>query len=89
MDWLVEGQPMREASVEREIGDEERRPMRIFISWSGGRSHHVALALRSWLPLVLHYAEPWISDKDIQAGDRWATEVGKELEGSHFGILVS
>ena len=62
--------------------------MRIFLSWSGVRSKHVALALREWLPLVLHYAEPWLSEKDIQAGDRWATEVGKELESSAFGVLV-
>jgi hypothetical protein len=62
--------------------------VRIFISWSGDRSKHVALALREWLPLVLHYAEPWLSDKDIEAGNRWATDVGKELESSNFGILV-
>ncbi len=61
--------------------------MRIFISWSGGRSEHVAQALREFLPLVLHYADPWVSGVDIRAGERWTTEVGAELEAARFGII--
>lgn len=61
--------------------------MKIFLSWSGNRSKAVALALREWLPLVLHYAEPWLSDRDIQAGERWSHEVGSELEASNFGVI--
>lgn len=61
--------------------------MKIFISWSGDRSKQMALALREWLPLVLHYVEPWMSDVDILAGDRWATDVGRELEASAYGII--
>ena len=61
--------------------------MKIFISWSGERSQQLAQALRDWLPLVLHFAEPWVSQSDIEAGDRWANEVGKELEASNFGII--
>src|ERR1044071_5524752 len=61
--------------------------MKIFLSWSGERSKSVALALRAWMPLVLHYVEPWLSDKDIAAGDRWSLEVGKELEQSNYGII--
>jgi hypothetical protein len=61
--------------------------MKIFLSWSGSRSKQVANALRSWIPLLLHYAEPWLSDKDIEAGDRWSAEVGKELEASNFGVI--
>lgn len=61
--------------------------MKIFISWSGERSRQLAQALHGWLPLVLHYAKPWLSDADVSAGDRWATVVAKELETSNFGII--
>jgi len=61
--------------------------MRIFISWSGERSQALAQALREWLPLVLYYAQPWLSKSDIAAGERWGMEVAKELDGSNFGII--
>ncbi len=61
--------------------------MKTFISWSGERSRVVAEALRDWIPLVLHYVEPWISQADIEAGQRWAQEVTKELEASNFGVI--
>ena len=62
--------------------------MKVFLSWSGDRSQALAQALREWLPLVLHYADPWLSQSDIEAGERWATKVAKELEASAFGILA-
>ncbi|MEC4594114.1 toll/interleukin-1 receptor domain-containing protein [Nitrospirillum amazonense] len=61
--------------------------MKVFISWSGGRSKSLALALRDWLPLVLQYVQPWVSDKDIGAGDRWAQSIASELESANFGII--
>ena len=61
--------------------------MKIFLSWSGERSKAVATALRNWIPLILHYAKPWLSQQDITAGDRWSVELGKELNDSLFGIL--
>jgi hypothetical protein len=61
--------------------------MKIFISWSGDRSRSLAQAFREWLPLVLHYAEPWLSEADIEAGERWAQSVAKELAASNFGII--
>jgi len=61
--------------------------LKIFISWSGSRSKALAIALRDWLPLVLQYAKPWVSDKDIGAGDRWAQSIAGELETSNFGII--
>ncbi len=62
--------------------------MRIFLSWSGDRGKAVAVALREWLPLVLHYAQPWLSERDIAAGSRWAVDIGRELEATEFGIVV-
>lgn len=61
--------------------------MKIFISWSGERSHLLAQALHGWLPLVLHYVKPWLSEADVAAGERWAQAVAKELETSNFGII--
>ena len=61
--------------------------MKVFLSWSGHRSRMLAVALRDWLPLVLHFADPWLSETDIAAGERWALTLAKELETSNFGIL--
>jgi len=61
--------------------------VKIFISWSDERSEALAKALREWLPLVLHFVEPWLSKSDIQAGERWSIEIAKELENCNFGVL--
>jgi len=61
--------------------------MKVFISWSGERSQALAQALHDWIPLVLHNVEPWLSQADIEAGDRWAEAVAKELADSNFGII--
>jgi len=61
--------------------------MKVFISWSGERSQALAQALHDWIPLVLHNVEPWLSQADIEAGDRWAEAVAKELANSNFGII--
>jgi hypothetical protein len=61
--------------------------MKVFISWSGERSRSVGQALRDWLPLILQYVEPWLSVVDIDAGQRWSTEVGQQLNHSQFGVL--
>ena len=61
--------------------------MKLFVSWSGERSKALAFALRDWLPLVLHYVEPWLSEADIDAGTRWADAVAKQLETCNFGVI--
>jgi len=61
--------------------------VKVFISWSGERSQVLAQALRDWLPLVLDYVDPWLSEADLAAGERWAQEVAKELEASSFGVI--
>jgi hypothetical protein len=62
--------------------------MKVFISWSGERSQQIGNALREWIQLVLHYVEPWLSHADIDAGQRWADQVAKELENSHVRMLI-
>ena len=61
--------------------------MKIFLSWSGDRSHQVAQALRDWLPGVLQAAEPWLSSQDLAAGERWASALAKALEETRLGII--
>jgi hypothetical protein len=61
--------------------------LKIFISWSGQLSRGVGLALREWLPLVVHTAEPYLSAADIDKGARWSADISRELESSHYGIL--
>lgn len=61
--------------------------MKLFLSWSGERSRHVASALREWLPLVLESVEPWMSERDIQAGQRWTHELSDQLSSTDFGII--
>jgi TIR domain len=61
--------------------------VRVFISWSGNTSREIAHSLREWLPNVLQVVEPWVSSEDIDKGARWSAEIGRQLDGSHFGIL--
>ena len=61
--------------------------MKVFISWSGERSRHMAAALKEWLPMALQHVEPWMSEEDIEAGGRWATSIGAELQSSNIGIV--
>ncbi|HXA02795.1 MAG TPA: hypothetical protein VNW99_12450 [Cytophagaceae bacterium] len=61
--------------------------MKVFISWSGNKSHKVALVFRDWFPSVIQTIEPYVSSEDIDKGARWSTDIAKELENSTFGIL--
>jgi predicted nucleotide-binding protein len=64
-----------------------RASLKVFLSWSGDRSHRVAQALRDWLPGVLQAAQPWLSSQDLSAGERWATALTKALEETRLGII--
>ena len=61
--------------------------MKVFISWSGNKSHKVALVYRDWLPSVIQSIEPYVSSEDIDKGARWSTDIANELADSTFGIL--
>lgn len=61
--------------------------MKVFLSWSGQTSLHVAKAFRKWLPSVIQSVEPYVSAEDIDKGARWSVDIGKELEHSAFGVL--
>ncbi|WP_390349358.1 toll/interleukin-1 receptor domain-containing protein [Variovorax boronicumulans] len=61
--------------------------MKVFLSWSGSRSRHLAEALRNWLPRVIQSIKPWMSDEDIAAGSRWLPEITAGLADAKIGIL--
>lgn len=61
--------------------------MKVFVSWSGDKSKYIANSIKNWIPLVLQYAELFVSEKDISAGERWAISIAQELESSNFGII--
>ena len=63
--------------------------MGVFISWSGKstKSHRVAEALRDWLRLVVQGCEPWTSSLDIDAGERWGSELFNQLDKHGVGII--
>ena len=61
--------------------------MKVFLSWSGSRSHKVALVFREWLPSVIQEVVPYVSSEDIDKGARWSTDIAKELSDSQFGII--
>lgn len=61
--------------------------MRVFVAWSGSLSGALAEALRDWLPRILQSIEPFVSLKDIEAGARWQSEIGKQLDSTDFGLL--
>ncbi|MDQ0609516.1 hypothetical protein QFZ83_003687 [Variovorax sp. W1I1] len=61
--------------------------MKVFVSWSGPRSHAVAQVLREWVMAVIQAARPWLSSEDIQRGAQWFGDIGSQLHESSVGIF--
>lgn len=61
--------------------------MRIFLSWSGDRSKYLAKCFKEWLPNVLQYVEPYMSEKDIKLGERWGKSIEENLRSNDFGLV--
>src|SRR5262249_13057074 len=62
-------------------------PVKLFISWSGALSLEFAQALRSFCKKIIQALEPWMSDADVGAGDRWNDEVSKALTEADVGLI--
>jgi len=61
--------------------------MRVFLSWSGIRSKKLAQALHLWLKHVVQAVQPWMSDRDIDPGQRWTSEIAARLQETTFGVI--
>jgi len=61
--------------------------MKVFISWSVARSRAVAALLNQWLPYVMQAIRPWMSDRDIDRGALWFTEISDQLKDVSTGIV--
>lgn len=59
----------------------------VFISWSGKRSLHVAFAFRDLLGMLVPKAVPFVSDRDIEAGDSWDDAIRKNAKAAAFCIV--
>ena len=62
--------------------------MKVFVSWSGSRSHAVALAFKRFLEGTVQYVGAFVSSEDIAKGTRPFSELASQLEESDFGIVV-
>jgi len=60
--------------------------MKVFISWSGERSHQVAGLLSNWLKCVLQASKPWISS-DMDRGIVWFNTVNEALADTNTGVV--
>jgi hypothetical protein len=75
---------------EREIKIPVEGIMKIFMSWSGERSHAVAICVRDWLVTMFEAIgeeNVFLSSEDIAKGKAWFPELMDRLEDSSFGIL--
>jgi len=61
--------------------------MRVFINWSGVRSHVVAIALKNFIGDIIQSVTPFVSDEDIISGERWTARLQEELQENQYGIL--
>lgn len=61
--------------------------MKVFLSWSGDRSRSIAETLRETLPLLMNAVQPWMSELDIDKGERWNTVLADVLGNAKIGIF--
>ena len=79
---------LRISGVTAPMPEEKNEPKYdVFITWSGNRSKHVAMALRALLATVIQAAKPFMSKADIDKGSRWHLELAKALEATKVGII--
>lgn len=60
--------------------------MKVFLSWSGQSSNHIAKTFEAWLPRFLQAVEPWISSH-MAKGTVWDNEISRELNETKAGIF--
>lgn len=63
------------------------REMKLFISWSGEKSKAVAILIRNWISDIIQAIDPWMSEKDIDRGAIWFSEISKVIENVTVSII--
>ena len=64
--------------------------MKLFLSWSGERSKEFAKAARIWMETIFdEEIEYFMSDDDVQPGQRWVRELSNSLDETDLGILLA
>lgn len=66
----------------------EQSDVKVFVSWSGDLAKAVAFALRESLSLLSDRFIPWVSEADIEAGQRGLAQIEGELRDTRFGVVV-
>ncbi len=61
--------------------------MKVFLSWSGDESRHFAEQFKDLLEQVLPWTKVYLSDVDIESGERWLSNVAGNLEEANFGVI--
>lgn len=61
--------------------------MKVFISWSGEFSRHIAVTLKKWIPCLINSIDIFYSDINIEKGENWNNRIFKELKICNFGIM--
>ena len=61
--------------------------MKIFLSWSGTTSRAFAHKFQEFIGQVLPWADIYLSDDEIESGERWLDNISSALEGSSYGII--
>jgi hypothetical protein len=61
--------------------------MKVFISWSGKLSEEVASLLSEWLPNAVPGTKTWLSNKDIDKGAIWFSDIATQLKDTSVGII--
>ncbi|MGV1009177.1 MAG: toll/interleukin-1 receptor domain-containing protein [Dermatophilaceae bacterium] len=61
--------------------------LKVFVSWSGTLSRRFAEQVTWWLPRVIQSVEPFLSTKDIDKGERWASVLARQLDDAAFGVI--
>jgi hypothetical protein len=77
---------MRSERLVRTSDGSEKGTVKVFISWSGTRSHAVAQALAVWTRKVIQSVDPWVSS-DLERGVKWMAEMDKGLDSHSIGIV--
>lgn len=61
--------------------------MKLFISWSGSKSHEVAKLFNELIPEIIQYVKPWISSEDIESGSIWDNAIQDNLNTTNLGLI--